>query len=265
VNAWRLLSGCGLALGCSQILDLQPAHLDPASGATDSGGAAAGVGPTSLPGGAAGSHGSAQGGEAAGAGATGLLDAGAPAAPDGGEGGAGSAPEPPSLCQSYCAAVSAACVGPHTQYIDLDACLASCAALPEGAPGDTAGNSVHCRATYAEKAPSEPYTYCTWAGPGGDGKCGTNCDGFCTLMMQACTASTTLSSKDYYESLEACHASCDRLPDVGSYDASDSLQQMGSDHVQCRLYHVGAALAEADPITHCPHATGQRLCVNAPK
>lgn len=171
----------------------------------------------------------------------------------------------PSLCQRYCDAVTSGCTDVHAQYASEAACLASCALFPEGTPGDVDGNTINCRLTYAEKASAEPYTYCTWAGPGGDGTCGNNCQGFCTLMMSECTAASTGSSADYFASETDCEAACEAIPDIGNYSATDVTQQKGSDQVQCRLYHADAAIAANDPKTHCPHAMGLSVCANPVK
>jgi hypothetical protein len=169
---------------------------------------------------------------------------------------------PPSPCDEYCSVITSDCSGKDAQYIDADACHQACRHFPLGTPGETQGNTLACRLTYAKEARSEPYTYCTRAGPGGDGECGTNCEGFCTLMMAACTAASTGPGHEYFDSLSDCHASCNELDDVGSYNTSDGSLQRGADTVQCRLYHVGAALAADDSFTHCSHALGDGLCVN---
>ena len=221
----------GALFGCSQVLGIEEAHVDPTiDGQTSAGGSA-----SVLAEGTAGSQ------------STPVLDG--DAASDAG-----------SLCDRYCAAVTAGCTDTQSQYIDLAGCLASCGYFPEGSPGDTEGNSINCRLTYAEKASSEPYTYCTWAGPGGDGKCGNNCDGFCTIMMQACTATSTGKPGEYFASASDCQATCAGLNDIGNYSATDPTEQRGADDIQCRLYHVGAAVADDDPTTHCPHAMGTSLC-----
>jgi len=176
-------------------------------------------------------------------------------------GAAGSSEAVPSLCESYCDAVVSSCSGAQAQYLNREACLATCPDFPEGASGDSQGNTVNCRLTYALKAPIEPYTYCTWAGPGGDGKCGSNCQGFCSVMMQTCTQKTTQKGADFFASESACLKTCAALPDVGDYSASNAMLQRGADHVQCRIYHVGAAV-QGDPAIHCPHAMGQKLCLD---
>ena len=251
-----------LLFGCGQILGISDAELDPSlssAGARDSrtdSTPAAGGSASSGSQSAAGS--AVQAGFVADSGSAGeeAADAGGAASShDGGASGVGS-----SLCAQYCTEVTSGCSDEHSQYLDLEGCLAICPLLPAGSPGDTTGNSVSCRLTYAKKASSEPYTYCTWAGPGGDGKCGSNCEGFCAVMMQECTAQSTGVGDDYYPTLNSCMTACSALKDVGKYSATDPSLQTGADHVQCRLYHVDAAVTEDDPTTHCPHATGQSLC-----
>jgi len=222
VKHFCALALLGLLAGCNSLLDLQPAHVDPSI--------------------------TAAGGSTAEAGAASAGDAGAPS---------GRA----SLCEQYCAAVMTGCTGEHTQYTDLDACLSECPYFAEGSPEDTSGNTLYCRLNYALKAPSEPVTYCTWAGPGGDDMCGSNCEGFCTLMTAACTPSTA-ASNDYFPDNDACLAACESLPQVGPYDAVDTSITGGADNYECRLYHVGAAISAADPFVHCTHAVGRSLCKN---
>ena len=253
-----------LLLGCGQVLGIESAHVDPAleGNATNggSGGSAAGSA-GSLVGVASGGNGSSDAGSDA-AGAAGVSElagaAGESTGPGSGGGSSGSGGGG-SLCDRYCAAVTSGCTDSHTQYLDLEACLAICPMLPVGSPGDTSGNTVNCRLTYAKKASSEPYTYCTWAGPGGDGKCGSNCEGFCTVMMQACTPSS-VEDQSFFTNSNTCMTACMALKDVGNYSATDGSLQVGADHVQCRLYHVDAAVTEDDPTTHCPHAMGKSLC-----
>lgn len=249
-----------LAAGCGQILDIEEAHLVSSAGA---GGVNEAGAPTTPSAGGAETT-SAAGGQkdAGGAETAGRANTGGSA--EGGDPGRPRTDHPPSLCDQYCSAMAADCSGKDAQYIDADACHQACRLFPAGTPGDTEGNTLDCRLTYANKAHSERYTYCTWAGPGGDGKCGANCEGFCTLMMTACTAASTGPGHVYFDSQQDCLTSCEKLADVGAYSSSDKSLQRGADHVQCRLYHVNAALAEDDSFTHCPHAFGATLCVGAP-
>jgi hypothetical protein len=213
----------GLLAGCNGLLDLDEAHLDPAIGATSMAGSSSGA--------------------------------------EAGEGGEAGAP-PASPCEQYCKAVTLGCTGDNTQYTDFDACLVTCPYFPEGNPGDVSGNTLYCRLNYASKAPSEPVTYCTWAGPGGDGKCGSNCEGFCTLMSAACTPTTTSAEGDYFPSNEACLSGCAALPALGGYCATDTSITGGADTLECRLYHVAAGIYADDASLHCPHAMGRALCVD---
>jgi hypothetical protein len=184
-----------------------------------------------------------------------VAEAGAPGA--GGEPGQ----LPPTLCEQYCGAVTDACTGERAQYTNLDACLAACPFFPEGEAGDENINSLQCRLSYALKAPSEPITYCTWAGPGGDGACGSNCEGFCSLMG-ACTASTTDDDDDYFATNDDCLTACAAVPAVGAYNATDESITGGRDIFECRLYHVAAGISIDDTALHCPHAMGKALCVD---
>ena len=99
--------------------------------------------------------------------------------------------------------------------------------------------------------------YCREAGPGGDGECGSNCEGYCTLMMGVCTEEEALLYR--YESFESCMQACEALP-VSSvpYSTTDPEVSDGN-HVQCRLFHVTSA-AMLDAEEHCEHAMGVVLC-----
>ena len=260
-----------VAMGCGQILGIENAHVDPSLADVVNGGAggtpAQSAGSTSVgsteQGGQPTQPGAGSAGEAEAAGDS--STSGGAIAGGGSAAGGGGAPEGGSLCERYCDAVITGCTDTHTQYIDRDACLATCQDFPEGAPGDATGNTVNCRLKYALKAPSEPYTYCTWAGPGGDGKCGSNCEGFCSVMMKACSLRSTMKEGDFFSNDSACLTTCAGLKDIGEYSANNVGLQKGADHIQCRIYHVGAAVAEDDPITHCPHAMGKNLCFDSAK
>ncbi|HTV22326.1 MAG TPA: hypothetical protein VMG12_26745 [Polyangiaceae bacterium] len=185
--------------------------------------------------------------------------AGSGGAAGGNVAGAGGAPtmEEPveeSLCERYCDTVAAACTGDNEQYASLMACTAVCNLLDAGEPGDLNNNTVECRLARAElaQATGEASSYCHTAGPGGGGVCGSDCEGFCTLMAAKCSL-----MGDY----EQCLPLCEDVPnrsDVVETDTYRTAIQSG-DSVQCRLYHVSAATL--DPIMHCSHAAGVALCV----
>jgi len=222
-----LLSG---AAACNGLLDLDEAYVDPSIAAARAGtSGSAGTSPSTP------------------------VEAGA-------AGGGGASVEPETTCQQYCRVITESCVGDDAQYTDLDACLAACPLFPEGTAGDTVGNSLNCRLTQALRASSEPVTYCTWAGPGGNGQCGSNCEGFCTLMSKSCTPTTTSADGDYFANDEQCMAACAALPSVGPYCATSKSVTSGNS-LECRLYHVAAGIYADDPDVHCPHAMGISLCV----
>jgi hypothetical protein len=158
----------------------------------------------------------------------------------------------PSLCERYCSAVMASCTGEFAVYTSLDACLAVCAALPEGEPGDRNVNSVQCRLQAALVAKDEVPHYCPIAGPGGNGECGSNCESLCQLRASICAPFVG-------DDAEACQQSCTKLTDLGSYSTDLNVGQYRGPHVQCRLYHLCAA-AVAEPEQHCQHVDGAAPC-----
>lgn len=169
---------------------------------------------------------------------------------DGGDGGTDS-----PACVAYCAQVAKACVGPSAVYASEAVCLAVCAKLPAGSPETPTGNTIACRADQARLAETtgEVKLYCPAAGPGGgsgeDGGaplCGTNCDGYCSLMAAICSS--------IFPTPQTCLESCLSAPDIGGYNVA----QMEGNTIQCRLYHVSAATQGAD--VHCPHASGITPC-----
>ena len=169
-----------------------------------------------------------------------------------GEGNAGSDGATPSICEQYCGVVTKNCTGAFAVYTSYTTCLAVCAALPEGMPGDSGLNSVQCRLHAASIATDEVPHYCPIAGPGGNGECGSNCESLCGLREQICA--------DYKDSdLTSCLESCAMLQDLGTYSTDLDLDQYRGPHVQCRLYHVSAA-AVADAPQHCRHVDGARPC-----
>jgi hypothetical protein len=176
-----------------------------------------------------------------------LGDSGAGAA---GMDGSGSVP---TLCERYCDTVMANCGGDFAVYASRENCLSVCAHLPEGTEGDASGNTVHCRLRAAELAPSEVPYYCPVAGPGGNSVCGSNCSGFCALVVSICTG-----ENEVWTSTESCLWACSQLSDEGSYTTSLAAEYYQGSHLQCRLYHVAAAADE--PSVHCVHAAGGPPC-----
>ena len=277
------------ATACNQLLSIDPANHDPSldpmggsAGSTSSGGkteergGAAGSSPT-----AAGGTTSAQGGmhshtsggtqltEHAGAGgdagnAEGGLggEAGSPvdsAGSAGSAGAAGAPSNPGTVCDQYCTSITQFCTGSDLQYKDYEQCRKICGLFTPGSVGAQDSNSAACRLKYAEKARyaggTELQAYCRQAGPGGDGRCGGDCDGFCDIAMATCTEGAT--APYYFESRGDCMSTCRTLPEY-PFTYGDE-HAVDGNSAQCRLFHVMSA-AMADAEEHCAHVLGITLC-----
>ena len=279
-RVWSFAPVLAATWGCTQLLGIEEANVDPALDAkgnlagaptsTSAGGTQSSTetsGDTNDDGGHHTSSTTAGGGSGSG-GSQG--EAGAGPGPDdssssasGGTSDTGTTGNEPeqTLCESYCHDIMEACTGSQLQYRDEAQCLKICGMLPEGELGKVGENTVACRAKYVGDARygsgTELEAYCRRGGPGGDGRCGSNCEGFCSLMMEVCSGSEV--GVYQFESNDACLEACEALPssDEG-YSVSNPLIADGN-HVECRLFHVASA-AMLEPEEHCEHAMGVTLC-----
>lgn len=153
------------------------------------------------------------------------------------------APAAALSCANYCTSITANCTGTNQMYSSMATCLSSCALYPMGTAADMAGNTLGCRTYHAGAASTAPAVHCRHAGPGGDGMCGTNCEGFCAIVQGACSTQATPP----YADLAACTAACPNFATTPVYDQS---VQTGNS-LACRLYH--ATVATGTPIPHCNH------------
>jgi len=263
-----------VASACSQLLDIEGAHVDPTLQASPGGSAGSATAGNSVVPVSTGesSGGKASGGslnqDAAEAGASG--DAGKTVASSAANGGSAGAPAEADLCERYCDQVTHVCKGKYEQYRTFDQCVQVCKRLPPGEPGDQDTNSVECRLRQAGFADSEPFVYCKSAGPLGAGKCGSNCVSYCSLMQQTCTAESTAGNLEpsYFASSEACLSACSQLPETGQgpveYSSSATAEPSSfvGNTVFCRTYHVASALEQDAPDEHCPHAMGGDPCID---
>jgi hypothetical protein len=280
VKRFRRLAAAGplallaLSAACTQVLDIQDAWID----STLTGGSGSdhgGMGSSSDTGGkssggtsnAAGSH-NHSGGATNQAG-TDAGSAGVSTDPGMSGAGGGDVPEPPSLCESYCDAVLDNCTGKYEQYRTRGQCLEVCKRLPPGTPNDGAVNSVECRIRQARYAESEAFLYCKSAGPLGAGKCGNNCESYCSLMDATCTLSSTAGNSElsYFTDTQACLANCAAMPDDPAgptqYSSSATIEpsSLVGNNVYCRTYHVTAGIEQDAATEHCPHAMGGDPCI----
>lgn len=173
-------------------------------------------------------------------------------APTGG-GGSGGAVEVPGVdCGEYCAAMKANCTGDFSQYASDAICMSACAQLPAGTPDDTQGNTAGCRLRYARIAGGSDgarAARCPPAGPGGAGTCGADCEGYCALMLGACTE---------FDTLAGCLAACADYVSKPPF----SSQVTSGDNLQCRLYHASLAAADAALCGHAGAAPEVGPCVD---
>jgi hypothetical protein len=255
---WLAFLTLGLgASSCRQIIGIEDAQLDTSSPINQGGGGNAGAAPIDNMSGAGATQ--AEAGRT-GNGGSGAAVGGSDSAGTAGslaEGGAGGEPsQEPTLCDDYCDAVLENCTESFAVYTSRDACLAVCAGLPPGAPGDRDVNTVQCRLRAARLAKDELPHYCPISGPGGNGSCGSNCESMCGLREQVCAEYKT-------SELPTCLTECAKLDDLQTYstyiEPGQGQGQTAGPHVQCRLYHLSAAAID-DPEQHCMHADGIGPC-----
>jgi hypothetical protein len=118
-----------------------------------------------------------------------------------------------------------------------------------GNPGDTTGDSLHCRLYHASVAVLDPATHCPHALAQPDSVCvpgEPTCGEYCQVVTANCTEANL-----QYADQAACLASCAGMVNAEAW-ATGSLADTSGNTLGCRIYHAGAA--ETDAATHCPHA-----------
>jgi hypothetical protein len=261
-----------LSVACTQVLGIQDAWIDPSlsGGTSASNGGTSSVAGAGHDAGAAGTSGSAHnhGGSANQAGTSAVGASAGTDVADAGAGGDASHP-PKSTCDVYCDVVLENCTGKYEQYRNRTQCLEVCKRLPEGTPGDDLVNTVQCRIAQAGFAESEAFHYCKSAGPLGEGRCGSNCAAYCSLMDATCTKATTDTSGElsYFEDTAACLANCSAMtadpsgPTQYSSSATIEPNSLVGNNIYCRTYHVAAGIEQDAASEHCPHAMGGDPCI----
>jgi hypothetical protein len=154
-------------------------------------------------------------------------------------------------CENYCATIETNCSGELDQYGSNEICLAACAAFEVGESGATSGGTLGCREYHANAAAGAPDVHCAHAGPlGGDGTCGTACEGFCAIALDACP--------DAFADAADCADQCAGFDATEPYDTSDT----AGDSLACRTYHL--TVATTTPVPHCTHIDeASPTCVEA--
>lgn len=162
------------------------------------------------------------------------------------DGGGNTADGPPAVeltCASYCTRITTNCTATNQQFGQMSECMATCTRYPLGAATDMMGDTLGCRLYHAGAAMVDPAVHCRHAGPGGDGACGANCLGFCTLTLAACTG----SNAQYGGDMTTCMTACGGYATTPPYNS----MQTAGDTFACRLYH--ATVATLNPAVHCAH------------
>jgi plastocyanin len=171
-----------------------------------------------------------------------IYHAGAPAmtdpafhCPHAGPDGAGvCADEPPTPCEVFCGDALATCTGDDAIYADADACLTACAAFPtDGMNGDTAGDTLQCRASYLNLFTP----VCANAAADGGEACvpyvATPCDAYCADALTNCTGEDAI-----YDGEATCLAACEGF----AVDGTDG--DATGDTLQCRATAAAAGMCD---------------------
>lgn len=147
-------------------------------------------------------------------------------------------------CASYCSSIMGNCTGAtDKQFGSVADCMNTCTHFPVGTAADMAGNTLGCRIYHAGAAAGAPAVHCRHAGPGGNGACGGDCEGFCTLVLGSCTG----ANMQYGGNMGMCMTACNGFATTPPYDSSKT----GGNSFACRLYH--ATVASGTPNVHCAH------------
>ncbi len=198
-------------------------------------------------GGAGGGAGVGGGAGAAGSGATG--GSGGTGGVAGQSGSAGQAGSSGLSCDAYCQSILNNCKNENSQYPSMESCMSVCSTFPVGTETDTSGNTLGCRTYHAGAAqgtPADATMHCPHAGPAGVGLCGSNCEGYCNVMVPTCPG-------EFSGGMSECLADCEGLP--GKDSTAYTVASTTGDTLQCRLYHATvAAESQQTALTHCPHA-----------
>lgn len=155
------------------------------------------------------------------------------------------APKPTdnTKCKSYCDTVMDVCTGANAVYTTPELCLGVCSHMDPGDPLEPVGNTLACRVQEAKSAAREPADHCRFLGPGGGGKCGSDCEAYCDLFPKVCPDDVQ------YPTTAACVKACGGLTDQDRFDVVEDHE---GDTIECRLVHVSSATVK--PADHCAHS-----------
>lgn len=143
---------------------------------------------------------------------------------------------PSPACDEYCDVVMSQCSGGFDVYESRATCLAVCAELEPGSPGELPkANTVLCRRNLIASS-SEQMVDCALAGPVGGGQCGSDCEGYCQILTAACPANFSQSQDDCVRECAALDNKAERFTTNGAFVKGDSFQ--------CRVVYASKALLD---------------------
>jgi hypothetical protein len=159
-------------------------------------------------------------------------------------------------CTDYCNQVTTHCAGSNKVYDRPESCMAVCALMD---PGDRLGgsndstttNTLACRIQLLGSNQVFEGNQCPSVGPGGNDKCGNDCEALCTLRRQVCAGIPEEAGLDEITDLGTCERECAALA-VKTLDTEEDIK---GDTLQCRLVHASeAAISPQLAQTHCLHS-----------
>jgi len=180
-------------------------------------------------------------------------------------------------CQQYCDLIMGADGGVgacSAVYPSTSACRAVCKTLKHGdleadQRDPLVPNTYACRLHYARLAQTDA-TQCLAAGPGGQDRCGSNCESYCAMYAASgCgeLAEVKMLAQPDAKDPVACETKCKAgLRDNRQLDSANGRDHEGNT-VQCRLVHLSNVLSYKGMTSwadHCQHSAfaAKTLCVD---
>jgi hypothetical protein len=169
-----------------------------------------------------------------------------------------------ALCTTYCTDIMKACMGAQQQYTDMANCMKVCSYMPGGAPADTGTDSVNCRINYTkDPTVTDVTTRCRGAGPLSYGTCGEDCNTFCNVAANYCSAAGGFQGTAPYKSVDDCNNICNqwnRVTDptvtAGAYSTMYTPTANPDDSAyECRSYYlyIQALQSPTAQAMNCPY------------
>jgi len=155
------------------------------------------------------------------------------------------APDRNALCTSL---VTGVC-GPSLGGVNESVCLTAFTGTADGADGDTMGDTIGCRQTYAAMATNASQIhYCNLAGFTGGGVCGKPLDTSCRTIVNLC------GTAEFTDVNDCMTANGPNAAFVGSRNGAAAAAE---NSLECRVYHATAGVTTG-VAAHCSSHTGNK-------